>query len=151
MLHHIHGLAMSIRTMVLDAAQMGTLLAASEMDANSWVVVIAAIFLGISQVVQLILGYLREKDKLDRETRRDRKVEQVAVKLEQREAVRDEKLSAVADKVEEIKVKQDEKAHAITQKVEEVKTHVAEQVEKAIAISPSGTAMTPPISDSHIH
>lgn len=149
MLHHVPGLAMTYRTIFLDTAQVATLFAAAEMDANGWTIVIAAVFLGISQVVQLILGYLRERDKMNRETMRDAKVEQVAVRLEERESKRDEKLSEVADKVKSLDEKQDKHLEVVAEKVEQVKTEVAAQVDKAIAISPSDIHKSS--SESQLH
>lgn len=61
----------------------------AEIDAGGWAMIIGAVFLGVTQVVKMILDYRREKDKAA-------KVEEVAVKQEQVVEAQDKKLEALA-------------------------------------------------------
>lgn len=66
-------------------------------DATGIAVIIGAIFLGVTQVVTMVLAYFREKDKIARDKIVAQKVEQVAVKQEEDGKATAEKLDGIAD------------------------------------------------------
>ncbi len=63
------------------------------MDANGWAIIIGAIFLGLAQLLAMLLSYLRDRHAAE-------KVEQVRQRLVITDASHTEKLDDVAKKVE---------------------------------------------------
>lgn len=80
----------------------------ASLDANGWTIIIAAIFLGLGQIVQMVLTYLRERDKIERDITMAKKVEEAAstilksnmdvaqVKADERGTVGDVKVAEIA-------------------------------------------------------
>ncbi len=78
---------------------------AAELDANGWVMIIGALFLGAGQIVQMVIAWRRELKKIEREDAANQLIAKVA-----------QKQDIATEKVAEVAIKQDE----ATKKVAEV-------------------------------
>jgi len=87
------------------------------MDASGWAIVIGAVFIGITQIVSMILAYLREQAKMVRDMAVAKKVEEVKDQAEQ-----------AAEQVKEVKTALEETTSATSEKLDKIaetsdKTH----------------------------
>lgn len=73
------------------------------MDSQSqfWVIVIGAVFLGVTQVVSLILDYKRERDKITRDAATAREVREVKARLENTTETQGNQLASLTKTSEE--------------------------------------------------
>lgn len=96
----------------------------AELDATGWSVVIGAFFMGAFKIVELVINYYREKDRIAREAVISQKVDTVA-----------EKQDVAAEKVEQVAIKQDsvvEKQKLNDQKISNAHHVIIEQNTKLI-------------------
>lgn len=77
----------------------------AELDANGWVMIIGAVFLGAGQIVQMFIAWRRELKKIEREDAANKLIATVA-----------QKQDVATQKVAEVAIKQD----IATRKVDEV-------------------------------
>lgn len=93
------------------------------LDANSWVLIIAAIFLGISKIVSMCLDYLREQAKIKRDELAAKEVKEVKSSLSKTTVSVESKLDNVTEKIEEI--------HIATNSMKDALVKVTGESEKA--------------------
>lgn len=96
------------------------MLLAADLDANAWVMIIGAVFLGLGQLAQIFIGWRRELKKIEREDRANALIATVAEKQD----IATEKVAEVADKQDEATRKVAEVAEI--QAVAQVKQEVAQ-------------------------
>lgn len=99
----------------------------AEMTAQDWVLIIGAVFLGITQVLSMVLSYRRDRDK----TARDEAVDALSKKRERRRLRRERAATKRAKIIAEKAASTDEKISTLVHQTNSMKDELVKEVRSA--------------------